>query len=198
MYILLAQSRQLVSGENLTSRPNIWCLFSTNHYTLYVCKQFCKLKAACVIFQTAFKCLHTIRAHLFHCGEFIRLSDIESHIFLSSSSNVSTTPLWQWVFWQCLPFSWPTLRDKHCRHPIAVIEVVDTFGHSYWATSDKYPSNHFQQLSEEGLSMLVTWICISDGLYDHSANRHMPFLGSKVKRVFQENLLDFHPQHIQG
>ena len=112
--------------------------------------------------------------------------------------NVSTTPLWQWVFWQCLPFSWPTLRDKHCRHPIAVIEVVDTFGHSYWATSDKYPSNHFQQLSEEGLSMLVTWICISDGLYDHSANRHMPFLGSKVKRVFQENLLDFHPQHIQG
>ena len=35
-----------------------------------------RVKAACVIFQTAFKCLHTIRAHLFHCGEFIRLSDL--------------------------------------------------------------------------------------------------------------------------
>ena len=29
---------------------------------------------------------------------------------------------------QCLPFSWTTLRGKHCRHPIAVIGVVDTFG----------------------------------------------------------------------
>ena len=31
-------------------------------------------------------------------------------------------------FWQCLPFSWTTLRGKHCRHPIAVLGVVDTFG----------------------------------------------------------------------
>ena len=30
--------------------------------------------------------------------------------------NVSTTPLWQWGFWQCLPFSSTTLRGKHCRH----------------------------------------------------------------------------------
>ena len=42
--------------------------------------------------------------------------------------NVSTTPLRQWGFRQCLPFSWITLRDKHCRHPIAVLGVVDTFG----------------------------------------------------------------------
>ena len=42
--------------------------------------------------------------------------------------NISTTPLWQWGFWQCLPFSWTTLRGKHCRHPIAVMGVVDTFG----------------------------------------------------------------------
>ena len=27
-------------------------------------------------------------------------------------------------------FSWTTLRGKHCRHPIAVMGVVDTFGHS--------------------------------------------------------------------
>jgi hypothetical protein len=39
--------------------------------------------------------------------------------------NVSTTPLWQWGFRQCLPFSWTTLRDKHCWHPIAVMGVVE-------------------------------------------------------------------------
>ena len=31
-------------------------------------------------------------------------------------------------FWQCLLFSWTTLRGKHCRHLIAVMGVVDTFG----------------------------------------------------------------------
>ena len=53
------------------------------------------------------------------------------------SPNVSTTPLRQWGFRQCLPFSWTTLRGKHCRHPIAVMGVVDTFGHKslLWATS---------------------------------------------------------------
>ena len=38
--------------------------------------------------------------------------------------NVSTTPLQRCGFRQCLPFSWTTLRDKHCRQPIAVMEVV--------------------------------------------------------------------------
>ena len=38
--------------------------------------------------------------------------------------NVSTTPLRQWGFQQCLSFSWTTLRGKHCRHPIAVMGVV--------------------------------------------------------------------------
>ena len=42
--------------------------------------------------------------------------------------NVSTTPLRQWGFRQCLSFSWTTLRGKHCRHPIAVMGVVDTLG----------------------------------------------------------------------
>ena len=40
--------------------------------------------------------------------------------------KVSTTPLRQWGFRQWLPFSWTTLRGKHCRHPIAVMGVVDT------------------------------------------------------------------------
>ena len=47
---------------------------------------------------------------------------------LPSSPNVSTTPLRQWGFRQCLPFSWTTLRGKHCRHLIAVMGVVDMFG----------------------------------------------------------------------
>ena len=45
--------------------------------------------------------------------------------------NVSTTPLQQRGFWQCLPFSWTTLRGEHCWHPIAVMGVVDTFEHSH-------------------------------------------------------------------
>ena len=34
------------------------------------------------------------------------------------------------VFWQCLPFSWATLRGKHCRQSIVVMSVVDTFWQS--------------------------------------------------------------------
>ena len=49
---------------------------------------------------------------------------------LDHSLSVSTTPLRQLGFRQC--FSWTTLRDKqlrdkHCRHPIAVMGVVDMF-----------------------------------------------------------------------
>ena len=44
-----------------------------------------------------------------------------------SCPNVSTTPLQQWGFRQCLLFSWTTLRGEHCRHPIAVMGVVDAF-----------------------------------------------------------------------
>ena len=43
------------------------------------------------------------------------------------SPKVSTTSLRQWGFRQCLPFSRTTLRGKHCRHPIAVMGVVDTY-----------------------------------------------------------------------
>ena len=42
--------------------------------------------------------------------------------------NISTTPLRQWGFPQCIPFSWTTLRGEHCWHPIAVMGVVYTFG----------------------------------------------------------------------
>jgi hypothetical protein len=45
---------------------------------------------------------------------------------LNTCLNVSTTPLLQWGFRQCLPFSWTTLTGEHCRHAIAVMRVVDT------------------------------------------------------------------------
>jgi hypothetical protein len=41
--------------------------------------------------------------------------------------NRSTAPLRQWGFWQCLSFSWTTLRGKLGLHLIAVKGVVDTF-----------------------------------------------------------------------
>ena len=43
--------------------------------------------------------------------------------------NVSTNPLQNWGFRQCLPFSSTTLRGKHYRHSITVMRFVDTFGH---------------------------------------------------------------------
>ena len=55
----------------------------------------------------------------------------------SHCPNVSATPLRQWGFWQCLPFSWTTLRGKHCRYPIAVMGVVDMFGLCHKLREDK-------------------------------------------------------------
>ena len=60
-----------------------------------------------------------------------------SHL-LTPSPNVSTTPLRQWGFRKCLPFSWTTLRGKHCQHPIAVMGVVDTFGHILFIFSIRF------------------------------------------------------------
>ena len=56
-----------------------------------------------------------------------KLQNPRMKIFILSS-NVSTTPLRQWGFRQCLPFSWTTLRGKYCRHPIILMGVADTFG----------------------------------------------------------------------
>ena len=47
---------------------------------------------------------------------------------LPGKAQTSTAPLRQWGFRQCLLFSWTTPRGKHCRHPIAIMGVVDTFG----------------------------------------------------------------------
>ena len=47
--------------------------------------------------------------------------------FIRPSPNASTTQLRQRGCQQCLPFSWTTLRGKHCGHPIVVMAVVNTF-----------------------------------------------------------------------
>jgi hypothetical protein len=52
-----------------------------------------------------------------------------SSLYTRDCPKVSATPFRQWGFRQYLPFSWTTLRGKHCRHPIAVMGVVDMFEH---------------------------------------------------------------------
>ena len=46
-------------------------------------------------------------------------------LFVSNLEQVNGTKLYT--------FSWTTLRDKHCRYPIAVMGVVDTFWHQLLA-----------------------------------------------------------------
>ena len=71
---------------------------------------------------------------------------------------ISTTPLRQWGFRQCLPFSWTTLRDKHCRHPIAVLGVVDTFGHCLSLFSFcVFPCSYSRVLNKRGF-FLKCWV----------------------------------------
>ena len=50
-----------------------------------------------------------------------------------------TAPYGNGFFWQCLPFSWKTLRGKHCRQPIAVMGVVDKFGLSVVRSGEGIP-----------------------------------------------------------
>ena len=49
-----------------------------------------------------------------------------------------------------LPFSWTTLRGKHCRHPIAVMGVVDTFGHSLICKAVKNGPGSLQKVRRLG------------------------------------------------
>ena len=62
----------------------------------------------------------------------------------------STTPLRQWGFRQCLPFSWTTRRNKYYWYPISVMGVVDTFGLSVqWL-------GHFESNFEQNSQCAVT------------------------------------------
>ena len=111
-------------------------------------------------------------------------------------SKVSTTPLRQWGFRQCLPFSWTTLRGKHCRHPIAVIGVVDTFGlflelaiiccasksdHTFTLTTILYTTDlqntgrEFSMLFSKGDSDVVMILYNSEHQGKSCANLNFPF-----------------------
>ena len=80
-----------------------------------------RMKCSGIIFEGA--CL--IYAPTFFRKIFCNLRKTS---FRREGPNLSTTPLRQWGFRQCLPFNWTTLRSKHCRHPTAVTGVVDTSG----------------------------------------------------------------------
>ena len=49
----------------------------------------------------------------------------------SLSWSISNRMIRVMGFWQRLPFSWTTLRGKHCWHPIAVMGVIDTFRRTF-------------------------------------------------------------------
>ena len=61
--------------------------------------------------------------------------------FVKYCPKVFTTPLQQWGFRQFLPFSWTTLRIKHCRYPIDVMGVADTFGQALLKDNSKMLHN---------------------------------------------------------
>ena len=61
-------------------------------------------------------------------------------LYISVGFCVSTTPLGQWGFQQYLPFSWTTLKGKHCWQPIAVMGVVDTYPVCVSASTTELPA----------------------------------------------------------
>ena len=63
-------------------------------------------------------------ANVSHC---MHVPKLEREKKEALGHNVSTTPLRQWGFRQCLPFNWTTLRGKHCRHPIAIMGAADMY-----------------------------------------------------------------------
>ena len=77
------------------------------------------------------------------------------HRVIRLCPNVSTTRLWQWGFRQCLPFSWTTLRGKHCRrHPIAVMGVLDTFG--LWSRLYCFPTDFYMKRALPRMVVMIT------------------------------------------
>ena len=55
------------------------------------------------------------------------------------SPNVSTTPITAMGCRQCLSLSVVQLKGKHCRHPIAVMGVVNTFGLNHFVRVVPFP-----------------------------------------------------------
>ena len=62
---------------------------------------------------------------------------------------LSTTPLGQWGFRQCLPFSWTTLRSNYCRHPRNGTVMTNSI---YWP---------IKQCLKMRIEIRVIWQCLS-------------------------------------
>ena len=73
--------------------------------------------------------------------------------------RAQTYPLRQWDFRQCFSFSWTTLKDKHCRHSIAVMGFVDMFGPELLA---KLPRQRYKQmiLTLDGVEVTIALLQI--------------------------------------
>ena len=103
------------------------------------------------------------------------------------SLNVSTTPLRQWSFQQCLRFSWTTLRGKHCRHSIAIMGVVDTFGQCVHLLSPTYwVYIIFQGRKFSNIFLFMFWQC-DDFIYSFwdfiTFNEHGQENSPKVSKI---------------
>ena len=104
--VLYHISPNVITIHILGNRPHTWATsFLKSHLNIPKFSQKkLKLSLVCLQWSQIYK----------NCQGFATNSN-------SQCPNVSTTPLRQWGFRQCLLFSWTTLRGKHCRHPISVI-----------------------------------------------------------------------------
>ena len=120
-------------GVYLVLDLHVCCGFDKAFKTSYIILDRYVIKDANLL-QSAF-ILESKFNRLFICYKLVGVSNkntlfyMEVAVFMSKrvSQTVSTTPLRQWGFQKCLPFSWTTLKGKHCRHPVAIMGVVDTF-----------------------------------------------------------------------
>ena len=95
------------------------------YFALFLIAQVCSAKDGSLNFQEqVWEQINTLNEKVDTLLE-LHKQDFQGTILCP---NVSTTPLRQWGFRKCLPFCWKTLSSKHCRHPIAIMGVVDTLG----------------------------------------------------------------------
>ena len=118
-WIFSVQAVSVLYFKNFVRIKGKISVFNQDSFLVWNLSQFCKVKHLQVEIVSSWYRFNDIivpSTLLLHSGP------------AKPGPNISTTPLWQWGFRQCLPFSWTTLRGKHCWHPIAVLGVVDMFG----------------------------------------------------------------------
>ena len=91
------------------------------------------------------------------------------------------------AFWQCLPFSWTEIRGKHCRHPINVMGVVDTFEHGFISQKVK----KLQEAESLPFCPTVAAFLLNSALYPHVSNTYILLIHTISKRKFQFQITVF-------